>query len=178
MRPVQWIALVALAALPPVTSADVKQATPDSLLIQGSRNLRATPAKAYAAIADVAHWWSGEHTWSGDAANLSLQPQAGGCFCERWKDNSVQHMQVLWASNGQMLRLQGALGPLQGMAVQGVLTFTLKPAGSGSTLQLEYRVNGVASSALDKIAQGVDGVLMEQLDRLQRYADTGKADKP
>lgn len=169
-------ALALLSALPTPSHAAVKQAASDSLLVQDSRVLHATPAQAYAALVHVARWWSSEHTWSGSAANLSLEPVAGGCFCERWKDNSVQHMQVLWASKDHLLRLQGGLGPLQNMAVQGVMTFTLKPSAGGSTLQFEYRVNGAGGSGLDKLAAGVDAVLMQQLDRLQRYAETGNAD--
>lgn len=170
------LALALLSVLPTPSHAAVKQAASDSLLIQDSRVLHVTPAQAYAVLIHVARWWSSEHTWSGSAANLSLEPVAGGCFCERWKDNSVQHMQVLWASKDHLLRLQGGLGPLQDMAVQGVMTFSLKPSASGSTLQFEYRVNGASASGLDKLAAGVDGVLMQQLDRLQHYAETGNAD--
>jgi hypothetical protein len=60
------------------------------------------------------------------------------------------------------------------MAVQGVMTFTLKPSGGDTSLQFEYRVNGSVSSGLDKLAPTVDGVLMAQLQRLQGYAETGK----
>lgn len=176
MRLPSIFAFTLLCGLPVLSHAAVKQASSDSLLIQDSRPLRVTPAQAYAALVDVAHWWNSQHTWSGSAANLSLKPEAGGCFCEQWKDNSVQHMQVLWASKNHLLRLQGGLGPLQDMAVQGVMTFALKPNGDGSTLSFEYRVNGASGSGLDKLAADVDDVLMQQLDRLQRYAETGKPD--
>ncbi len=33
---------------------------------------------------------------------------------------------------GSMLRVQGALGPLQAMAVNGVLTFRLSPIAAGT----------------------------------------------
>jgi uncharacterized protein YndB with AHSA1/START domain len=176
MRVPTFLVFVLLALAPALSQAAVKQAASDNLLIQDSRVLHATPARTYTALSDVAHWWDSEHTWSGNAANLSLKPEAGGCFCERWGENSVQHMQVLGAIRDHQLRLQGGLGPLQGMAVQGVMTFTLKPTGDGSTLNFEYRVNGASGSGLDKLAAGVDSVLMQQLDRLQRYAETGKAD--
>ena len=176
MRMPAFLVLALLALAPALSQAAVKQAASDSLLIQDSRVLHVTPAKAYAALSDVAHWWDSEHTWSGNAANLSLKPEADGCFCERWNDNSVRHMQVLVAIKDHQLRLQGGLGPLQGMAAEGVMTFTLKPTGDGSTLSFEYRVNGASSSGLDKLAAGVNSVLMQQLDRLQRYAETGKAD--
>lgn len=176
MRLSSILAFTVLSALPVLGHAAVKQARSDSLLIQDHRALHVTPAQAYTALVDVAHWWNSQHTWSGNAANLSLVPEAGGCFCERWSNNSVQHMQVLWASKDHLLRLQGGLGPLQDMAVQGVMTFALKPDGKGSTLSFEYRVNGASGSGLDKLAADVDEVLMQQLDRLQRYAETGRPD--
>jgi hypothetical protein len=45
-----------------------------------------------------------------------------------------------------------------------------------SALSFEYRAIGASASGLDKLAAGVNSVLMQQLDRLRRYAETGKAD--
>ncbi len=57
----------------------------------------------------------------GSAANLSLEARAGGCWCERLADGgSVEHLRVLLVSPGRMLRMRGALGPFQGLAVDGV----------------------------------------------------------
>ncbi len=168
--------LLAVAALAFALSAhaEVKESGADHLLIANARTIHAAPDKVYAALTDIGRWWDGEHTFSGSAANLSLQPSAGGCFCERWGAQSVAHGRVVWANPGHLLRLDTALGPLQGMAVQGVMTFTLKPSGGDTSLQFEYRVNGSVSSGLDKLAPTVDGVLMAQLQRLQGYAETGK----
>ncbi|WP_201313284.1 SRPBCC domain-containing protein [Dyella sp. EPa41] len=169
--------LLAVASLVPALGghAEVKDSGADHLLIVNTRTIHASPDKVYAALTDIGHWWDSEHTYSGDAANLSMQPSAGGCFCERWGAQSVAHGRVIWANPGHLLRLESALGPLQGMAVQGVMTFALKPAGDGTTLQFEYRVNGSGSSALDQLAPNVDGVLMAQLGRLQQFVETGKA---
>lgn len=163
------LALVLLAAGDSAHAA-VKEATADHLVIQDSRDIAATPDQVYAALIDIGHWWSSEHTYSGEATHLSLDAQAGGCFCERWSNQSVAHGHVIWAAPGHLLRMDTALGPLQSMAVQGVMTFTIKPAAKGSTLQLEYRVNGSSASTLDTLAPAVDKVLMEQMQRLQRYA--------
>lgn len=38
---------------------------------------------AYRLLGQPGRWWSREHSDSGDAANLSLEQQAGGCFCEK-----------------------------------------------------------------------------------------------
>lgn len=175
MRMQALVAAVLLSLFALDANAEVKEAAPDHLLIQDSRTVHAPPDKLYAALIDVAKWWNGEHSYSGDASHLSLKAEAGGCFCERWGNQSVEHGRVMWAAPGHLLRLDTALGPLQAMAVQGVLTFTLKPAPDGTALQLEYRVNGSSASGLDKIAPAVNGVLMEQLERLQRYADGGKS---
>lgn len=172
----QAIAVATLLSLHALAAhAEVKEAAADHLLIQDARTVHAPPEKLYAALIDVASWWNGDHTYSGDASHLSLKAEAGGCFCERWNDQSVQHGRVVWAAPGHVLRLDSALGPLQAMAVEGVMTFTLKPAPDGTALALEYRVNGSSASGLDKIAPAVNGVLMEQLQRLQRYAETGKS---
>jgi hypothetical protein len=74
----------------------------------------------------------------------------------------------------KLLRVQTALGPLQGKAVTGVLTFQLKPEQESTLLTLSYRVNGSAASALDKDAPVVDKVLGEQFARLARYIEKGK----
>ena len=68
------------------------------------------------------------HTVSKDAANLSLELRAGGCFCERLKDGgSVQHLQVAYTAPWAGLRLRGALGPLQMEGVDGALAWRISP---------------------------------------------------
>jgi uncharacterized protein YndB with AHSA1/START domain len=166
--------LVSLVLLASAARAEVKEAGPDHLLIQDQRTVHVPPDKLYATLIDVGHWWNSEHTYSGDASHLTIQAEAGGCFCERWNNQSVAHGRVVWASPGHLLRLDTALGPMQSMAVQGVMTFTLKPAPEGTALQFEYRVNGSSASGLDKIAPAANDMLMDQLQRLQGYAEKGK----
>jgi uncharacterized protein YndB with AHSA1/START domain len=154
--------------------AEVKGATPDGFAIEHQAQLPLPPLKVYAALGQVGQWWNDEHTFSGKARNLSLQLQAGGCFCERWRDGSVEHGRVLHARTGQILRLQSALGPLQDMALTGILAFVLEPSESGTSLVISYRVHGPASGQLDKLAPVVDGVLGDQFSRLQKFLQTGK----
>lgn len=160
-------------------SGEVGEAGADHFLIGFSAHVQAPPAKVYVALSEVARWWSPEHTWSGESANLSLKAEAGGCFCERWATGSAEHGRVIMAMKNELLRLSAALGPLQESAVNGVLTFTLKPTEEGNTeLDVDYRVNGSSAADLDQLAPAVDGVLALQIDRLLRYIDTGKADDP
>ena len=175
---VRLLAVAAVAAgLMSTAHAEVKESGADHLLIQDTRVIHVSPDRLYAAIVDIGHWWSSEHTYSHDATHLSIQPEAGGCFCERWDNQSVAHGRVIWANPGHLLRLDTPLGPLQALAVQGVMTFALKPAPNGTELHLDYRVNGSSASGLDKLAPTINEVLMAQLAQLQRFAE-GAAGKP
>jgi uncharacterized protein YndB with AHSA1/START domain len=165
--------------LNPAVHAEVKQSASDSFLITFTEPVSATPVKVYAAIAQPQLWWSSEHTWSGKAANLSLKPEAGGCFCERWKDGSVEHGRVIMALPGKLLRLDSALGPLQEFALKAILSFWIKTGEDGATqLTVEYRVNGASASGLDQFAPSVDEVLGAQVARLVRYVDSGNPEAP
>jgi len=83
----------------------------------------AAPAEAWAAMLRPAEWWNGEHTYSGDAANMTIAPGAGGCFCEAIPSREgapagqIEHMRVIHLAPGSTLRMAGALGPLQSEAV-------------------------------------------------------------
>jgi len=172
------VALLATLFVAPA-HAEVKQAAADGFVIALSAPVTATPAKIWAALAQPQRWWSSEHTWSGKAANLSLKPEAGACFCERWAGGSVEHGRVVMALPDQLLRLDAALGPLQALALKGALTFRIETGDDGATrLSLEYRVNGGSASGLDQFAPQVDDVVGAQFTRLLRFVDNGNPDAP
>src|SRR3984893_5474554 len=96
-------------------------------------HIAASPDKVYAALIEPARWWSSDHTFSGDANNLHLEARAGGCWCETLPNGgSVMHSTVVYVNPGKTLRLRGALGPLQELAVTGALTWKLEPAPDGT----------------------------------------------
>lgn len=108
-----------------------------------------------------------EHSWSGNAANLSLDPRAGGCFCERLPSRgSVEHMRVIYADPGKQLRMTGSLGPMQGEALAATLTVTLATANDGTKLSWQYKAGGYSALPFAQLAPAVDGVLAEQFHRL------------
>jgi uncharacterized protein YndB with AHSA1/START domain len=113
-----------------------------------------------------------EHTWSGVAKNLSMQMQAGGCFCEKLADGgSIQHGRVIYAQPNVTLRLDAPLGPLQEMPVTGVLTFALAPADGGTKVTMTYRVAGALTMESAGLAPIVDKVMSTQLNRLKAHVD-------
>lgn len=133
----------------------------------------ATPADVWKMLRTPDKWWSAEHSWSGEAANFWLDAQAGGCFCEKLpgKDGamgSVQHARILFAQPGQMMRLSGAFGPLQGEAATGTLTIRIEPTAAGSAIRFDYVVGGYMRFKVADIAPAVDQVIGEQLVGLAR----------
>ena len=142
-------------------------------------HVAAAPAAVYAAVIAPARWWDSQHTFSGSAANLTLSAKAGGCWCETLANGgSALHLTVVQVVPGKSLRLRGALGPLQGMAVEGAMTFSVKSAGTGTDLKVSYVVGGYAKDGFEGISKAVDRVLSEQVARLQKLAETGTADSP
>jgi uncharacterized protein YndB with AHSA1/START domain len=153
------IGAVLALLLPALASAEVKQGTPEGALIEHRFQIAAAPTAAWQALLHPERWWPADHTWSGVPGNLSLAPEAGGCFCERWNGNSAEHARVVMAKPGELLRLRGSLGPLQEMAVTGVLTVTLTGKDGGTEAVVVYRLSGDASHKLDGFIAGVDQVI-------------------
>jgi uncharacterized protein YndB with AHSA1/START domain len=170
------VAAMAALAIGPAF-AEVKSVSAAAFALETNRVAQATPAKVfYSLTRDIGRWWDSAHTYSGDAANLSIETRAGGCFCEQLSGGgSVQHGEVIYAQPNSILRLRAELGPLQEMPVVGVLTFQLEPAERGTTVRLSYRVSGELPPDTAALAKVVDSVLTTQLERLVRFADGGNA---
>ncbi len=156
-------------------AGEVRDSSPAHFHVEQSALIPLPPAAAYALLLQPSRWWNSAHTYSGDARNLSLDPAGRGCFCERLPDGgSVEHMRVIYAQPGKLLRLSGGLGPLQAAAVAGTLTWTLKPEGQGTRVTQTYLVAGhILGGGADKLASPVDRVLAEQLGRLAAAAAGG-----
>ena len=75
-------------------------------------------------------------------------------------------MRVIYAAPGEMLRMSGALGPLQAEGLAGTLTIEISTAGSGNEVNWVYVAGGNARFPLQEVAGTVDLVLAEQMNRL------------
>jgi len=157
---------------------DVIESTAAGFLVRNTAAINAPPAKVYAALTDgVGGWWDPLHTFSHDAHNLTLDAKPGGCLCERLPDGGgVQHMSVVYASPGKLLRLTGLIGPLQEEALAGTMTWNLSQAGGGTTVELIYTVGGFRAGGFRDMPTVIDGVLRGQLARLKAFVETGRPD--
>jgi len=163
------VAVALLIGLASTAAADVLQQSPEGFTLRLERTLPRSSAEVYAGLQQLPRWWNPAHSFSGSAANLSLELRAGGCFCERWEGGSVEHLHVIVALPGREVRLRGALGPLQQLPVNGLMQWRIVPQGEKTVLTWEYRVWGNADNQLQRIAGAVDGVLAEQLGALVQY---------
>jgi uncharacterized protein YndB with AHSA1/START domain len=167
-----------LAATAAAVHAEVADSSPASFAVKYVESIAAPPQEVWQSLVAIDRWWQGEHTYSGTAANLRIEPHAGGCFCETLPDGgSVLHMSVIFASPNQQLTLFGGLGPLQMSGATGAMTFQITKAGTGSRLALAYNVGGYFPGGLAALAPGVDSVLAEQFARLKRFIETGNPDE-
>ena len=165
------IAAALMAASSPAASEVVSTGS-NGFEVRHTVNLVVKPEVAFAAFANVAGWWSKEHTYSGDSKNLSLDLRPGGCFCERFPEGGggIEHLRVTFLDPGKRVILTGALGPLLYEAVTGVMDVQVKSTAAGSQVTLDYRAAGFANGGAEKLAPLVDQVLGEQMKRLRTFA--------
>ncbi|OYY72549.1 SRPBCC domain-containing protein [Sphingomonas sp. 28-63-12] len=155
--------------------AEVLAVTPDSFDIEQSVTIDQPLPRVWDMLRNPQKWWDKAHTYSENSANLYLDGQATGCFCERLPGGgSVAHAQILYIQPPRMIRLSGALGPLQAEAVIGTLTFTLEAEGQGATrVTVSYVVGGHIRGGAEAMAPTVDEVLAVQLIGLKSAAEAG-----
>jgi uncharacterized protein YndB with AHSA1/START domain len=173
--PVLALAFLALMRLD--ASADVIDRSASGFTIRTTVAVAVSPQRVYQDLLDIGSWWDKEHTFSGDAKNMTIVAQPGGCFCEKVPGGgAVEHGRIVNLSPGKLLRISSALGPLQELAVTGTMTWTIEPAkqGSGSTVTMTYAAGGYAPGGLDKLAAAVDSVLSRQVQLLKAFAEKSK----
>ncbi|MBS0418632.1 MAG: SRPBCC family protein [Proteobacteria bacterium] len=170
------IALAAAASVlvVPVATAEVTSVGAAGFEIREQIHVSAAPDAVYGSLLSPKRWWDPQHTYSGNAQNLTLDAKAGGCWCETLPGGgSVEHLSVVYFAPGKVIRFRGALGPLQAMGVAGSMTVKLTATGGGTELTLTYVVGGYYKAGFDELAKAVDGVLASQVGRLKKWIETG-----
>jgi hypothetical protein len=155
-------------------AAEVVGVGPNGFSLSETAHIAAPADKVYAAIITPSQWWSSQHSFSGNAANMALEAKEGGCWCETLPNGGfVEHLRVVYAAPGKVLRLRGALGPFQGWGVDGAMTYTLKGDAKSTDLTIVYNLGGFNKDGFDAVSKGADGVLAEAVLRLKAFVETG-----
>lgn len=170
LRPLIAAAVLALSAAP--ATAEVVARTADSFTLRFAVPIETTTGDVVLALEDIGGWWDGAHTYSGDASNLSLSLDPGGCFCEALPDGSTfEHGRVV-ALDDDHLALNAPLGPLKAAARKADLTFSWPDAGTGTMVTMTFVVEGPGLGAM---ADPVNSVMGVQFARFIRYVEYGEA---
>lgn len=158
--------------------AEVKSQNEAGFVVGHTAEVLAKPEDVWKRLLVPKDWWNPSHSWSGKTDGFYIDAQAGGCFCELLQDKaidgsvkprgSVEHMRVLFTDPGKVLRMTGALGPLQSEAMQGTLTVAMEPLkdGAGTKISLSYVVGGYMRYKVADIAPAVDAMLGDQFQRM------------
>ena len=154
-------------------AGEVTKSDPAGFVSTHKLVIAAPPEKVWDTIARPSVWWSKDHSYTGDAANLSIDARPGGCWCEKLAGGAIEHARVIYADRGKVLRVDGAFGPLQSGAVKGTLTFALKPEGKGTAVTVTYVVGGYHPNGVASFSNVVDGVLAAQWPALKKAAEGG-----
>ena len=166
-----WLLLV---LLPVGAQAQVVDRSPNSFMLQTEVTVAAPPLRVYQLfVNEIDQWWDSGHTFSGDAGNFWLQPNPGGCLCETLANGGgVEHAEVIHVVPGEMIRMRAALGPLQEYAIVGAWTWTFTLAEGGDTrVTMQYNVAGAFPGGLDKVADIVNTVVADQVQRLKAHVE-------
>jgi hypothetical protein len=175
-----------LAAISSPALAEVKATSDTGFNVVHISSVVATPEEVWRRLLAPKDYWNKAHSWSGSSAGFYIDAQANGCFCELFQEKgtdgklktvgSVEHMRVIFSQPGKVLRMQGALGPLQSEAVIGTLTVAMEPSKDGKTTKVSfsYVVGGYMRYKVPEIAPAVDKVLGEQFkNMLQPFTPVG-----
>lgn len=176
MRPISSIPTLLALCAGSTAMAEVIDSAPGGFSLVHEVIIEAPRAEVWQAAVDgIGNWWSSDHTISGDAHNMSIDPVPQGCFCEAIGDHAgVVHLTVTFVNPTVLLRLTGGLGPLGLMGVDGNMTWEFFDAEGATRVKFSYAVGGYRPGGLDTVAGPVDFVISEALGRLKAYVETGE----
>lgn len=172
------ITLLILCLVSLSSQAEVKHISEFGFIVE-NRFTTAQPVEKVwqALVEDVDLWWPKDHSWWGESGKFTIDPRAGGCFCEFSGNNSAEHMHINFVEPNKLLRMTGGLGPLQGMGMFGALDWQFSQDQGNTTVTLRYAVNGINPDGFEKLAPIVAKVQGIQLDGLRQYVEASKVNR-
>ena len=162
--------MIIACALTGGTAAKVVETGQSGFAVAFEADVKLVPADAYAKFLEIGQWWSSDHSYSGDAKNMTITTTPGGCWCEAVPGGFVRHLEVVNVQPGAMLVLNGGLGPLQMMGVAGSMVVTFEAKDGGTHVALRYSVGGFDPGNFSQLSGAVDGVIGAGFESYQAFA--------
>jgi len=156
-------------------SAEVVSRSADGFTLRFAVGVEAAPEDVVSAVSELPQWWDPAHTYTGDASNLSLAFQEGGCWCEKLADGTVFEHAVVTGITADRVTMNAALGPLHDKATKAELTFGSGPENRGRLVTIDFVVEG---PGLGVMADGVNIVMDQAFDRLIHQIEYGEPPLP
>jgi len=167
MTLVHRLSFIALSLAAGPAGAEIIDASPGHYVLRQEAGSTRSTEELWARLIEPASWWHPDHTYSGDAANLSLDPRAGGLWREDWDGGSVAHGEVLFVQAGKVLRMNAPFGPLQGVGAYTVWTISIEPGEDGGSVVIFDETSiGPPGADMAELAAAVDFVKTEAITRL------------
>lgn len=158
--------ILLLSAL--MAKAEVSEVSEQHFIVSIKTTLTTPRDQAYQQFLQIGDWWQDSHTWFGDASTMTIEPKAGGCFCERNGNKQALHMTIAQVNPEVSIQMIGGLGPLQSLAVNGHMLWKFESTEDGNTkLTLTYRVTGFVNQNTEDWSKAVNAVLQQQVDNLR-----------
>ena len=168
---------ILLLLLPFSSIAKVVDSAAHGFQIEIESQVNTDKATAYQQFLNVGQWWNADHTWFGQANNLTISLKVDGCFCELAGDKQAEHMTVSYIDPNNEIRMVGGLGPLQMMGVTGGMSWKFDAIDASHTkITFHYQVSGYLKGGLIKLAPIVNKVQQRQISRLTSLLNTGSAE--
>lgn len=165
------IAAAALSLFAMPAAAEVVERHPDGFTLCFEVAMETTLEDLLGSLGQIGKWWDGAHSYSGDAANMTLAMEPNGCLCEALPNGTAfEHGRVVSIDPATAVLLNAPLGPLKATATKADLRFGWTGANSGWTVVMTFVVEG---PGLGAYADPVDGVMGGAFARYVRYVEYG-----
>lgn len=176
MNTLRYLMIVACTLAAANSHAKVLDRSANGFTIENTVTVPVDPDTAWnALVKDVDRWWPKDHSWFGKEGTFTIEPRAGGCFCETAGKRQALHMTIGFADPGRLLRMIGGLGPLAGMGLSGTLDWAFEAVdGGGTRIVLRYVAGGYTTTDLKKFVSVVDQVQTVQLAGLATFLSKAK----
>ena len=166
----RFICVLAFIAVAMSAQAGVVSQGPSGFAVKYEADVALAPAATYEAFVKIGSWWGSDHTFSGDAKNMSMDVQPGGAWRETLPNGGfVEHMRVVEASPGVTLVLSGGLGPMHFMGITGTMTIGFIAKDAGTHVTMDFAGGGYDPEGFAKLPGIVDAVLGEQFARFTEF---------